>query len=312
MRIVPPVAVALIAVVAFGTRAQPTAESLAAAAQTVETVADGYTFTEGPAVAPDGSVWFTDMPANAIHRFDPTTGRTTRVTDDSGGANGLAFLPGGRLWACEDRGRRRVAIFQRRGNDGTELTLDTVVPGGFNGPNDVAVRDDGRYAYFTDPLYGQRENPAEFEGVYAVNLRGPVMLSHPAQIPAELIITDLVRPNGIGLSPDQRTLYVADNAAKLIMAYPLDGAGQRDGDGVLFHDLNDLGGPDGMTIDAEGNVYQAIYGQGIVVIAPDGKRIGFMKTGPKTTNCALADDGATLYVTAEGALKRIRLAAEQE
>lgn len=284
----------------------------------IETVAEGFDFVEGPALAPDGSIWFTDIPANAIHRFDPATGETTQITNDSGGANGLMFLDHGdgfrpMLVVCEDRVRRRVAFKTPHPDMPNGLSTQIVVNGHFNGPNDlVALYVEGGPAivFFTDPLYGNRPNPVGVEAVYEIDMSQPMALSHPGQIGAAPIITDLVRPNGIGLSPDQRTLYVADNAAKKIMAYPLDEDGKRDGEGLLFHDVSDLGGPDGMTVDAQGRVYQAIFGKGIVVVSPEGERLDFVATGPKTTNCVLAEDGRVLYVTAEGALKRIALSPD--
>ncbi|MEM9751960.1 MAG: SMP-30/gluconolactonase/LRE family protein [Planctomycetota bacterium] len=283
----------------------------------VETVAEGFRFTEGPAVAPDGSIWFTDIPNNAIHRFDPQSGETTQVTDDSGGANGLMFFSepspwGSSLLVCEDRVRRRVVLMQARPDVPGGLFVQAFVPGHFNGPNDLVILE-GKPGcfFFTDPLYGQRENPVGVEAVYRVSL-GVMKLSSPGQLGSEAIITDLVRPNGIGLSPDQRTLYVADNGAKKLYAYPLDEDGQLVGEGVLFHDVNDLGGPDGMTVDEAGNVYQAIFDGGVVVISPEGERLGYVETGPRTSNAAITPDQRTLYITADGNLKRIALTLGDE
>ncbi|MEM1026450.1 MAG: SMP-30/gluconolactonase/LRE family protein [Planctomycetota bacterium] len=270
----------------------------------IETVAEGFRFTEGPAIAPDGSVWFTDIPNNAIHRFDPETGETTQTLADSGAANGLWFLPDGRLIACAGADRR-LAIY--RVDEAHELRLDAVVRGHFNGPNDVAVLDTGVGAFFTDPDYRNVANPAEFEGVYRIDFRIATR-SLPPQHPAKPIVTNLRRPNGIGLSPDQRTVYVADNGTKLIMAYRRDDPTARlNGIGKLFHDVTDLGGPDGMTVDDAGNVYQAIYDGGVVVIAPDGQRLDYVETGPRTTNVAITEDQQTLYVTSDGKLKRMAL-----
>ncbi len=272
----------------------------------VETVAEGFKFTEGPALAPDGSIWFTDIPNNAIHRFDPATGETTQTLADSGAANGLWFLADGRLVACAGADRR-LAIYGV--DDQQALQLDAVVRGHLNGPNDVAVSDSGAAAFFTDPDYRKVADPVAFEGVYRVDLLIATR-SMPAQHRFEPIITDLQRPNGIGLSPDQRTLYVADNGAELLMAYPLDEQGQRDGEGVLFHDVSDLGGPDGMTVDAAGRVWQAIFGSrdkpgGVVVISPEGQRLGYFETGPRSSNVTFGADGRTLYITADGKLKRV-------
>ncbi|MEM8783637.1 MAG: SMP-30/gluconolactonase/LRE family protein [Planctomycetota bacterium] len=280
----------------------------------VETVAEGFRFTEGPALAPDGSIWFTDIPNHAIHRFDPATGETSLITDDSGGANGLFFF-GDRLVVCEDRQRRSVVVHrlvegaEGRGtiDAGSPLARVTPPQGRFNGPNDAVVHRSGSVGFFTDPLYGQRPNPLPSENVYRVTAPDPMPMIAPVPLRAEPIVTDLVSPNGIGLSPDQRTLYVADNGAKLLMAYPLDEQGSRDGEGVLFHDVSDLGGPDGMTVDSKGRVYQTIFNLGVVVISPEGERLGVLETGPRTSNCVLTADERTLYITSENKLKRVTL-----
>ncbi len=272
----------------------------------IETLTDGYAFTEGPALAPDGSIYFSDIPRRSIHRFDPATGETALITDNSGGSNGLMFTPDGNLFVCEDRDQR-ISLRKPSGPDDglPPLSVAAVVRGAFNGPNDVAISKAGHVAYFTDPDYGNRNSADGVEGVYLVDLRIATR-SIPAQHPHTRIIDDLQRPNGIGLSPDDRTLYVADNAARKLFAYPLDEDGQRDGDGQLFHDLADLGGPDGMTVDAHGRLFVAIYDQGILILSPDGEeRLGFIPTGAQTTNCTFGADGITLYVTADHALKRV-------
>ena len=272
----------------------------------IEVVAEGFDFVEGPALAPDGAIYFSDIPNAAVHRFDPETGETTLLSDESGGANGLFFLPDGRLLACEGGDPRQVALWKLHGQGVPRYTRDAVVTGHYNGPNDAVIRATSGHAFFTDPNYAKRADPAEFEGVYRVDLNIATK-SIPAQHTAAPVIRDLVRPNGIGLSPDQNTLYVADNTAKLVMAYPLDDDANV-GEGALFHDTSDLGGPDGMCVDAIGRLYVAIYGKGILILSPNGtRRIGFIPTGPKTTNCAFGADGKTLYVTAEGALKRMAL-----
>lgn len=275
----------------------------------IETLTDGYAFTEGPALAPDGSIYFSDIPKRAIHRYDPATGKTTLITDDSGGSNGLMFTPGGKILLCESQGRQ-VSIRDlpdENNTDRLKLSVASVVKGEYNSPNDVAILLSGHAAYFTDPNYPNHDNPSGIEGVYRINLQIATR-SIPAQHPTQRVIDDLQRPNGIGLSPDNRTLYVADNRAKKIMAYPLDENGERDGEGDLFHDLSDMGGPDGMTVDAHGRLFVAVYDQGVVVISPDGKeRLGFVPTGKQTTNCVFGADGKSLYITADNGLKRVVL-----
>jgi len=286
----------------------------------------GYSFVEGPALAPDGSIYFSDIPNNSIHRYDPATGETTLFTDDSGGANGLMFLPHEKgLVACAGKARALhfyPGVFSRHNldestNKWTEsnfiiskpftdsLSLTHFDDKRLNSPNDLAViqhRTLKRSVYFTDPRYGNRDGmEQDVEGVYVHHYSvsdGKTSITR--------IIDDLVRPNGIGLSPDDQTLYVNDNGDQKIWAYPILEPGKV-GEGRLLNDLADLGGPDGMTVGPMGNIYTTIYGKGVLILSPDGQRLGFLDTGPQTTNCVFGADGKTLYVTAEKSLKRVVL-----
>ncbi|MEO0515204.1 MAG: SMP-30/gluconolactonase/LRE family protein [Planctomycetota bacterium] len=291
----------------------------------------GYLFTEGPALAPDGSIYFSDIPNNAIHRYDPATGETTLFTNDSGGANGLMFISGS-LWACSGD-KREVRLYPARWENNEAFEKQNIDDGlsfrheplagaeithfdgkRLNRPNDIAFTSTEEdffliptAVYFTDPIYG-RVDPIELpsEAVYALtpNLNQP---DGTMQIHAiTRLIDDLVRPNGIGVSPDDQTLYVNDNGDEKIWAYPILEPGKV-GEGRLLNDLADLGGPDGMTVGPKGNIYTTIYGKGVLILSPDGERLGFLDTGPQTTNCVFGADGKTLYVTAEKSLKRVVL-----
>jgi sugar lactone lactonase YvrE len=299
----------------------------------LETVSTGdFKFTEGPALAPDGSIYFSDIPNNAIHRYDPATGETTLFTDESGGANGLMFASGG-LWACAGEARE-VRIYPALLRDGAALDaldpardiyfrLDPVDDAAItrfegkrlNKPNDLVAHpakggllELSPAIYFTDPIYG-RVDPIELpsEAVYAL-VPDPDQPEGTMQIYAiERIIDDLVRPNGISLSPGGETLYVNDNGDKKIWAYPILEPGKV-GEGRVLNDLSDYKhGPDGMTVGPHGRIYTTIYGQGVLILSPGGQRLGFIETGPQTTNCTFGADGRTLYVTAEKSLKRITL-----
>lgn len=274
----------------------------------VETVSTGdFRFTEGPALASDGSIYFSDIPNNSIHRYDPTTGETTLFSDDSGGANGLMFI-GGYLYACAGK-NRSVDIYTGGPKEDTAWRIDDRPAGHsiakyqemrFNSPNDIAFSADT--VFFTDPRYGNREGlELPTEAVFALTDSGT-----PEQFSVTRVIDDLVRPNGIGVSPDQQTLYVNDHGDKKIWAYPILEPDKL-GDARLLNDLSDLGGPDGMTVGPHGRVYTTIYGAGVLVLSPEGERLGFIETGLETTNCVFGADGQTLYVTAEKSLKRVVL-----
>ena len=254
----------------------------------VEKVASGYKFTEGPAADRDGNVWFTDIPNKRILKFDVTSDEATVVREKSGGANGLMFDKDGRLFVCEG-GSRRLTY-----EDGSILA-DRYDGKKLNSPNDLDIDRKGG-VYFTDPRYGKRRNmELDVEAVYYVSPKGKLIR----------VIDDLKRPNGLILSKDAKILYVADNAAKKIVAYDV-----RD-DGSLWNardfawmDKEARGGPDGMTLDERGNVYAAAQGA-IWIWTPEGKLDAKIKVPENPSNCAFS--GQTLYITARKSLYRIKL-----
>ncbi len=280
----------------------------------VERVASGYRFTEGPALGPDGAIYFSDTRDAKVHRFDPATGEADVFLADSGGSNGLAFATGGRLVLCEQR-ERRVTVMPLDGE--RRVVADFVMIGDMerkrlNSPNDLVVTRDG-LVYFTDPRYGKRDSmELDFEAVFVVPLTGSGYGALP-------IIRDLERPNGIAISPDDTTLYVADNGAGTIVAYDLGG---RAGYGSPMDNGREFarpaegtrGGPDGLTVDRAGNVYAAWHGDGAVhVWSPGGEPLGRIEIPRdddkpvQPTNVAFAADGETLYITAGGGLYRVKL-----
>ena len=273
----------------------------------MEKVADGMDWTEGPVwSANDGSVLFSDVPRNGIFRWKDAAG-VTLFLDKSGytgsapftgrepGSNGLAFDREGRLVFCQ-HGNRRIV---RRETDGRITVLADRYQGKrLNSPNDLVFRSNGDL-YFTDPpfgLAGAFTDPAKevpFQGVYRLQPDGTLTA----------VVTDVRAPNGIGFSPDERTLYVsnADNTRPIWMAYVVRddgtlGAGRqfadarawvRDGEGV----------PDGLKVDRRGHVFGAGPG-GIHIFTPDGTRLGRLETGVKTGNLNWGDDGSVLYIAA--------------
>src|SRR5476651_413415 len=162
--------------------------------------------TEGPAVAPDGSIYFTDMPfgkdPGMILRFDPTTRKISVFTADSGKANGLTCDANGNLVACEgaDDGGRRVSRWNIKTGK-SETVADKYQGKKFNAPNDICIDTKGRI-YFTDPRYlGTESRELEHRAVYRINTDGSVVeITH-----------DVEKPNGVALSPDEKTLYVGDH-----------------------------------------------------------------------------------------------------
>lgn len=294
--------------------------------------------TEGPAVAPDGSIYFTDIPVGkdpgAIIRFDPATKKCSVFTADSGKANGLIFDSEGFLISCEgsDVGGRRVSRWNVK--TGERKTLADKYQGKkFNAPNDVCVDRQGRI-YFTDPRYlGDEPRELEHRAVYRINKDGSVIeITH-----------EVAKPNGIAISPDGKTLYVADhdngtdkidpNAPKpkpgpmKIYAFPLAADGTVGGARQTIYDFGDQAGCDGMCVDEAGNIYLTARGlkrPGVLVIDPKGKEVAFIPTGPANQSAdggspvglpsnvefGIGPEANVLYVTIDLQLYRIPLKAK--
>jgi gluconolactonase len=265
-------------------------------------------FTEGPTLAGDGAILFSDI-GNRIMRFDPRTRQTTVFRDPSGRANGLMFDQKGRLVACEGAntgGGRRISITE---TDGTVRTLADRYQGKrFNSPNDLAIDAKGR-VYFTDPRYvGDDPRDLDFEGVFLIDTDGTVTLA----------TRDLQKPNGILVSPDGKSVYLADNNSDpqgnhQLLAFAVQADGSLASKRVLFDFGPRRRGIDGMTLDREGNIYATAGAgdeAGLYVFSPAGKPLAFIATPGDPTNCVFGGEGSgegerpelrqTLYITAAG------------
>lgn len=265
----------------------------------VEKVAGGFEFVEGPVWHPDGYLLFSDIPQYRIMKWDPQEG-VSIYREPSNAANGLAIDREGELIACEAEPPR----ISRTGPDGkTDTLADSYEGKHLNSPNDLTIAANGSI-YFTDPPYGDLERKRAqlaFNGVYRL---GP-------QHELNLLLPDFVRPNGIALSADGRTLYIDDSTQMDIRAFDVLPDGSLT-NGRLFAQLrpwaaNLLGVPDGMKVDARGNLFVAGPG-GVWVFNPKGQRLGIILTPEPPSNCAFGDaDLKTLYITAGTSLYRIRL-----
>ena len=263
-------------------------------------------FTEGPAYGPGGCVYFSDI-GDRIMRYDPATGKTTEYRNPSGRANGLDFDPQGRLVAAEGANSGGLRRVTRTEKDGKITVLADHWKGKkFNSPNDLTIDLKGR-VYFSDPRYvGDEPRELETESVYRIDPDGKLTQ----------LITDVEKPNGILLSPDMKTLYVADSNPKgkqQLLAFPLNEAGEVGAKRVLY-DFGKGRGIDGMVADAKGNLYAAAGDGdkgGVYVFSPEGKRLGFIPTPETPSNCVFGGkDRKMLYVTAGKSLYRIQTNAE--
>ncbi len=257
------------------------------------------TFTEGGAWTGD-ALLFSDI-GDRIMKFDPASKKVTVFRDPSGRANGLIFDPQGRLIAAEGAnsgGRRRVSITDR---DGTVRTLADRFEGKrFNSPNDVAVDAKGR-VYVSDPRYvGDDPRELDFEAVFRIDPDGSV----------HRLNTSALKPNGLAVSPDGKTLYVADNGPKrrVLLALDLDPSGDTANPRVL-HDFGADRGVDGLTVTVDGRVV-ATSGKGptagVRVFSPAGKLLGMIPVPEDPTNVEFGGpDRSTLYITAGTGLYRV-------
>jgi gluconolactonase len=265
-----------------------------------EVVAGPFGFTEGPAW--DGqALFFSDIPSSRILRYDPSTGDTTVAREGTHEGNGLMFDAGGRLYGCQGDGRR-VVRYEPGG--GLTVVADHFEGKRLNSPNDLAFDARGRL-WFTDPRYGDQRDDMELdhESVFRADPRGDGTWE------LHRMTWDTTRPNGLLVSPDGGTLYVAqseygEERKRELRAYPIHGDGAL-GPHQVLHNFYPHRGIDGMCLDADGNIVatagwqESGPGPMIYVFAPSGR---VLETHPvpfdRPTNCAWGGpEPGTLYVT---------------
>jgi gluconolactonase len=294
-------------------RLDPSLDRIVPKGATIEKLAGGFQFIEGPVWHPDGYLLFSDPNANTIYRWTPE-GAVSVFRSKSGytgvdigeyhqpGSNGLTLDRNG-LLTINEHGNRRVTRLERTGK--VTVLADRYDGRRLNSPNDLVYRSDGTL-YFTDPPFGlpqtfgdpRKELP--FSGVYMVR-DGMVTLLTKA----------LSGPNGIAFSPDERYLYVGnwDLERKVLMRYEVKPDGTIAG-GKVFHDFTGDSEPvalDGIKVDEEGNVYASAPG-GLWILSPAGKPLGRIVPPEHDANFTFGDaDGRSLYLTASTGLYRVRV-----
>ncbi len=284
----------------------------------IEVLASGFEWAEGPLwLADQNALIFTDVPTNKIWKWtekdslslflEPSGYLGTETKKKEPGANGLALDGEGNLILCQ-HGERRIAMMNSPLSAPTAdfTTLASDFEGKkFNSPNDLVLNTSGQI-FFTDPPYGLDDwdsKELDFQGVYRLDIDGSL----------HLLLDSLNRPNGIGLSPDQKTLYVAQSDAQKARyyAFELDEVGDILSGKILLDATATIGEespglPDGLTVHSSGTLFASGPG-GIWVISSDGKHLGTILTGQGTANCAFDSEEDYLYMTADAYLMRIKM-----
>ncbi len=295
----------------------PALDRLIAADAGIEKLGEGFTWSEGPVWIEDGRyLLFSDVPANKMYRWSEKDG-VSIFLQPSGydgpdasafrepGSNGLIRGPKGTILMA-DHGNRAIARLDLATKKKTFLA--THYQGKrFNSPNDLVLASNGAI-FFTDPPYGLQglnQSPLKeiaFNGIYRLDPDGTVTL----------VDDSMTFPNGIILSPDERTLYVANSDPKrpIWMAFSLDAEGRVTGKRV-FADVSAEaqaglpGLPDGMAIDEDANLFATGPG-GVHIFTSGGRRLGRIDTGTAVANCAFGEDGRTLFLASNNMLARVR------
>lgn len=287
----------------------------------IEVLAEGYTWSEGPLWVPGGDyLLFTDVPENKIYKWKEGegvslyltpagfTGKTT--TSPEPGGNGLTLDAKGRLVICQ-HGDRRIARMKApldQPKPDFETLADKWNGKRFNSPNDL-VFDKAGNLYFTDPPYGLKNHDRSsdkeipFQGVYRLNTKGKV----------ELLDSTMSRPNGIALTADEKTLFVANSDPEYCYwkAFDILPDGKLTNE-RLFHDATTeartgmKGLPDGLKINKKGILFATGPG-GVMILNQNGVLVGRINPGQPTANCELSPDEKTLYMTSDMYLYRVLL-----
>jgi gluconolactonase len=294
-------------------RLDPALDRIIDPGASLEKLAGGFQFIEGPVWHPDGYLLFSDPNANTIYRWSPD-GAVSVFRTKSGyagfdigeyhqpGSNGLTLDPDG-LLTINEHGNRRVTRLEPTGK--ITVIADRYAGKRLNSPNDLVYRSDGTL-YFTDPPFGlpgvfddpRKELP--FSGVYMVR-NGEVVL----------LTRELSGPNGIAFSPDEKYLYVDDwdLKHKVLMRYEVKPDGTL-ANGKVFYDFTREAEPvalDGIKVDREGHVFVSAPG-GVWILSPSGKALGRIVPPEHDANLAFGDaDGKSLYLTASTGLYRLRV-----
>jgi gluconolactonase len=290
-------------------RLDPAIDALIAPDAKIEKVATGFTFAEGP-LWREGRLWFSDVRGDKLRAVTPD-GQVELLMENPGGVKdktpgmdqgtgGMAPDKDGSVLICRQGSRDIVRL-----DDKMRVTpfLDSFEGKHLNSPNDLVFAPDGSL-WFTDPPYGLKgmDRSPDKQLPYNAVFR----YANGKLIPA---ITDLPTPNGIGFSPDGKTLYVSNSGPMMtVHAYDVakDGTVSNDRVFISYPPRSGRGIPDGLKVDMEGNIWSTGPG-GIRIISPAGKVLGQIKLPEVAANLGFAGDGHTLYIAASTTIYRLQV-----
>jgi gluconolactonase len=298
-------------------REDPAIDELIPRDAVIEVLADGFDWSEGPVwIKKEGFLLFTDIPKNSVFKWNEQEGLSLYLrpagfalgNKEGGdfGSNGLFINPVNEQLILCDHGNRCITELNRE-NWSKKIIIDSFEGKRLNSPNDIVISSKGHF-YFTDPPYGlpgpdRKGKELDFSGVFHLKPDGSITL----------ITKELDYPNGIALSPEEKTLYIANSGKKkVIMAFDVaeDGTATN---GRIFYDATGFdkygkgGGCDGMAIDEKGNIWATGPG-GVMIFTPEGKFLGSIDTDSPLANCKFGGaDGKELYITANNYLCRVKV-----
>ena len=282
----------------------------------IEIIAKGFNWSEGPVWSKKlNALLFSDVPNNVIYKWDKKNGLSTFINDigysgiapnsKKAGTNGLTIDQEGNLIICMHGDRRIVKLTDWNSNE--FLPVATSFNNKlFNSPNDL-VYNNKKELFFTDPPYGLRNG--DNDKLKELQFNGVFRLSNDGEL--KVLIKNLSRPNGIAISIDEKTLYVANSDSKnpVIMKYKITDEGVENPE--VFFDgsvlsKKDIGLFDGLKVHPSGTIFATGPG-GVLLINKEGNHIGTIRTKVRSANCAFDDKFEYLYMTSHQYLTRIRI-----
>jgi len=286
----------------------PALDTVIAPGTKIEKVASGFIFIEGP-MWKEGKLWFSDVRGDKVRTYDPKTGKVTVILNDSGGvknapptanfgSNGMITDKDGSILLT----RMAIGTIEKVDDKGGLKPFLSKFEGKrFNSPNDLVFTADGAL-WFTDPSFGLPKMDADPKKELKYNA-----VWRYAGGKLTPVVTDMTQPNGIGFSPDGKTLYVSNSMPDMyIRAYDVAADGKLSHPRKLISwpgSSNDV--PDGLKVDAAGNIWATGPG-GLRIISPQGKVLGQLIVPETVANVGFAEDGKTVYLTGSTSLYRLK------